>query len=376
MDPVDKQRGEWIVQQINSDNWPVNKWNTVRVLTNSGGCRTGRRSSTRFDGFQNTMASKWNQKQGEEGNSPQQGLHKHQTQPQSEDLNITQINIHQTTEIAVNDVLRTEEGSEHHRPQQTEMIGENIQEQIGQVSQNHTDESTRGTIENNAGNTANINLNNDQHNIAGNNTNVPQVPEYESENSQNHPRVGTQQNVNTPQHTVQTQNQNEFSENSCCSLNQFNLMEPKTQRPQKNGRVRRNIMRGRNNTQNWELQDVRLWETSRNHQQSNWWSTNQPDTTSYLQLPPRKFQEQRRHVVNYEEEEDLSWCNKCGELGHIWVFCTARVFCSFCRMRSHNNKALWNQQWNERLEPFSSSRQMAPIQNPVQQGQKLAKVLK
>ena len=94
-------------------------------------------------------------------------------------------------------------------------------------------------------------------------------------------------------------------------------MEPKTQRPQKNGGVRRNIMRGRNNTQNWEPQDVCLWETSRNHQQSNWWSTNQPDTTSYLQLPPRKFQEQRRHVVNYEEEEDLSWCNKCCEPGHI-----------------------------------------------------------
>ena len=37
-------------------------------------------------------------------------------------------------------------------------------------------------------------------------------------------------------------------------------------------------------------------------------------------------------------------------------------------MRSHNNKACWNQQQNERFEPFSSSRQTAPIQNPVQQG--------
>ena len=54
---------------------------------------------------------------GEEGNSPQQGLHEHQTQPQSEDLNITQINVHQTTETAVIDVSRTEENSEHHRPQ-------------------------------------------------------------------------------------------------------------------------------------------------------------------------------------------------------------------------------------------------------------------
>ena len=38
-------------------------------------------------------------------------------------------------------------------------------------------------------------------------------------------------------------------------------------------------------------------------------------------------------------------------------------------MRSHNNKACWNQQQNERLKPFSSSTQTTPIQNPVQQGQ-------
>ena len=38
-------------------------------------------------------------------------------------------------------------------------------------------------------------------------------------------------------------------------------------------------------------------------------------------------------------------------------------------MRSDNNNACWNQQQNERLEPFSSSRQTRPIQNPVQQGQ-------
>ena len=124
---------------------------------------------------------------GLEGNSPQQGLHEHQTQPQSEDLNITQINVHQTTETAVKNVMRTEESSEYHRPQQTEMIGQNIQEQTGQVSQNHTDESTEGTIENNAGNTVNIDLNNNQHNTAVNNTNVPQVPEYRSENLQNYP---------------------------------------------------------------------------------------------------------------------------------------------------------------------------------------------
>ena len=129
-------------------------------------------------------------------------MHKHQPQPQLEGLNITQINIHQTTETAVNDVPTTEENSEHHRPQKTETISENIQEMTGQVSHNHTDEITRETIESNAGNTVNINLNNNQHNTVSNNTNVLQVPEYRSRNSQNYPRVSTQQNVNTPQQNL------------------------------------------------------------------------------------------------------------------------------------------------------------------------------
>ena len=54
---------------------------------------------------------------GEEGNSPQQGLYKHQNEPQSENSNTTQINICQTTEAAPNNTQRTEESSEHHRPQ-------------------------------------------------------------------------------------------------------------------------------------------------------------------------------------------------------------------------------------------------------------------
>ena len=150
---------------------------------------------------------------GEEGNSPQQGLQEHQPQPQSEDLNITQINVHQTIETAVNNVWGTEENGEHHRPQQAEMISENIQEQTGQVSHNHTDGSTRDTIKSNTENTTNINLNNNQHNTASNNTNIPQVPEYRSGNSQNYLRVSKQQNVNTPQHTAPSQNRNKFSEN-------------------------------------------------------------------------------------------------------------------------------------------------------------------
>ena len=74
-------------------------------------------------------------------------------------------------------------------------------------------------------------------------------------------------------------------------------------------------------------------------------------------------------MVNYDEEEFLSWCNKCGEPGHIRAFCTARVFCSFCKMRSHSNKACWNQRGNKQVEPFSSSRQTTPIQNSVDHGQ-------
>ena len=120
---------------------------------------------------------------GEEGNSPQQGLHEHQPQPQTEDLNIMQINVHQTTEVAVNDVQGTEENNEHHRPQPTEMISENTQEQAGQASQNHTEGSTRDTIKSNAGN---INVNNNQHNTASNNTNVLQIPEDRSRNLQNY----------------------------------------------------------------------------------------------------------------------------------------------------------------------------------------------
>ena len=51
------------------------------------------------------------------------------------------------------------------------------------------------------------------------------------------------------------------------------------------------------------------------------------------------------------------------------MFCTARVFCSFCRMRFHSNKACWNQPRSETVEPFSSSRQTTPVQNPMQQTQ-------
>ena len=71
---------------------------------------------------------------GEEGNSPKQGLHKYQNEPQLEGLNTTQINIHQTTETAANNVSRTEDSGEH-RPQQTEMIGENRMDKFHKTTQ-------------------------------------------------------------------------------------------------------------------------------------------------------------------------------------------------------------------------------------------------
>ena len=261
---------------------------------------------------------------GEEGNSPQQGLYEHQNELQLENSNTTQTNVQQTTETASNSTQKIEESSEDHRLQRNEVVSKNTQQQNGQVSQNRTDKSTRIAIENNAENMMNTNLNNNHHNAGSNNMRVPQVSEERSENSQNYFRVdtqpninttrhtasqqnqskfsenlqnyfreNTQPNVNTPQHTVPSQNRSKFSknspnyftgnpqpnvntpqhavpsqnrsklsENSRRSLTQVHSMEPKTQRPQKNGRVRRNIMRTRNNAQNWEPQDVHVWETS------------------------------------------------------------------------------------------------------------------
>ena len=150
---------------------------------------------------------------GGEDNSPQQELYEHQNELQSENSNTTQINVRQTTETTANNAQRTEESSEHHRLQRNKVVSENTQQQNGQVLQNHTDENTRSTIENNVRNTTNTNLNNNQHNTASNNMSVPQVPEDRSENSQNYFRVDTQPNVNTPCHTVPSQNRSEFSKN-------------------------------------------------------------------------------------------------------------------------------------------------------------------
>ena len=115
-----------------------------------------------------------------------------------EDLNITQINVHQTTGTGVNKVLRTEESTQPQRPQQVERTGEIIQEQNGPIPQNHTDQSTRDSTEDNIGNPSNTNSNNNQHNTVNNNVNVSQVPEDRSQNLQNYFQVNTQPNVGTP----------------------------------------------------------------------------------------------------------------------------------------------------------------------------------
>ena len=132
------------------------------------------------------------------------------------------------------------------------------------------------------------------HKTVNNHPSIQQTSEYRSENLQNQPHPNTEQYVNTTPYTLQSQNQSKFSENPQHLPVQPNPMEPKSQRPQKNSGVRRNIMRNRNNSQNWEPQDVCMWEASRNpqHTQNTWWSTNQPDVMSYFEVSPRKFQEQ------------------------------------------------------------------------------------
>ena len=150
---------------------------------------------------------------GKEGNSPQQGLHEHQNEPQSENSNTTQINVRQTTETPASNTQRIEESSEDHRLQRNEVVSENTQQQNGQVPQNHTDENITSTIENDTEDMTNTNSNNNHHDTANNNMSVLQVPEERSENSQNYFQVDTQPNINTPQHTAPQQNQSEFSEN-------------------------------------------------------------------------------------------------------------------------------------------------------------------
>ena len=245
-------------------------------------------------GFETPQTTKEVENRGEEGNSPQEGLQEPPTQLQSDTISTTWVNVHQATERNDNVTPRLEENNEQIRPQETETLRENVQEQTEQTPQNQTEGSPGGTFENNAENSGNANLNGNQNNITNNNTNPSHVPEYRSKNSQNYFQASTQQTIKTPQQVILSKNRNEFGKNSRSSLNQSGLMASKPQRLQKNGGVRRNLMRSRNVGQNREPQNVCLLEMSKGHQQSNWWPTNQPDATFYLQLPPRKLIDQRK----------------------------------------------------------------------------------
>ena len=204
---------------------------------------------------------------GEESNSPQEGLQEPQTQPQLDATSTTRANVHQTMERSDNITPRLEENNEQIRPQGSEMLWENVQEQTEQTPQNQTEGNSGGTLDNNAENSENTNLDGNQHSTTNNTINPSHVPQYRSRNSENYFQPSTQQTIKTLQQAILLQNRNEFGENSSSSLNQSGLMAPKPQRLQKNGGARRNIMRSRIIGQNREPQDVRLLEMSKSHQQ-------------------------------------------------------------------------------------------------------------
>ena len=181
-------------------------------------------------GFKMRQTTKEVENRGEEGNSPQEGLQEPQTQLQLEATSTTWVNVHQTTGRSDNVTPRLEEDNEQSRPQGTEMLWENVQEQTEQTPQNQTEGNSGGTFKNNAENLENTNLNGHQHNTTNNNTNLSHVPEYRSKNSQNYFQASAQQTIKTPQQAILSQNPNEFGENSCSSINQSGLMAPKPQK--------------------------------------------------------------------------------------------------------------------------------------------------
>ena len=150
-------------------------------------------------GFKTPQTTKEVENRGEEGNSLQEGLQEPPTQLQLDTISTTQVNVHQAMEGNDNITPSLEENYEKIRPQETETLWENVQEQTEQTPQNQTEGSPGGTFENNAENSGNANLNGNQNNITNNNTNPSHVPEYRSENSQNYFQASTQQTIKTPQ---------------------------------------------------------------------------------------------------------------------------------------------------------------------------------
>ena len=84
-------------------------------------------------GFETSQTTKEVENREEEGNSPQEGLQEPQTQLQLNVISTTQVNVHQTTERSNNITPRLEENNEQIRPQGTETLRENIQEQTEQA---------------------------------------------------------------------------------------------------------------------------------------------------------------------------------------------------------------------------------------------------
>ena len=144
--------------------------------------------------------------QVEEGTSPQWELCKEQSQSQPEDLNVTQINIHQMTGAAVSNEHRTEVMNERPMPQPIQDVNEEAHGPGVQTSHNLTDLSSRGTDGNNIESTANNNPRSNMESSVNNNPSIQQTSNYRSKNLQNQPHPSTQQYTNTMPYTIQSQN--------------------------------------------------------------------------------------------------------------------------------------------------------------------------
>ena len=108
-------------------------------------------------GFKTPWPDNAIENRGEEGNSPQRELRQPHHRQQLENVNTTQANVHQVTEMEVNGVTGTEE---LHRLQPVEVTHEVTQEANGEVLQNRIDEAARGSIEDNTESILNTNSSN------------------------------------------------------------------------------------------------------------------------------------------------------------------------------------------------------------------------
>ena len=106
------------------------------------------------------------------------GITQEQPQSQTEDLNVTQINIHQATGVTISDEQRAEITNKHPRSQPIQNTSEDTQGQSGQVLHNHTDENTRDIVESNVESAANSHSESNLHNTVNNNPSIQWTSEY------------------------------------------------------------------------------------------------------------------------------------------------------------------------------------------------------